>query len=192
MNTMKNIALLALLAASLGACGSTIEPDPGAEVPRDVYPSGPYGTKVGTIIEKLSFQAVDGSTYGLGEVFADPQNRVLLLSSVAGWCGPCVQEQEKLSALHHTKGDKGLVVMAAMSEDTEYRPATIEDVLKWQTEHDLPNTVRDAPNSMKKFSPDGTLPLNMLIDVDTMEILYVGAGFNEAEIGAIIRANLPQ
>lgn len=196
MKTMKNVALLALLAASLGACGSTLDPDAGDLTDRTAYPQPQdgerYGTNVGSLVEKLPFVAMDGSAYGLGEVFADEKNRVLLLSSVAGWCSPCIQEQKDLAAFHREYGDRGLVVMAAMFQDRAYKPATLDFLSDWQAEYELPySLVLDAPYDMLAFY-DGNPPFNMVIDVDTMRILYKGAGFNDTDIRSVIESNLPK
>ena len=113
---MQRLLVLAL-AALLCACGSTAEPDPGEVGDRTTYPEGPYGTRQGQVIENLRFEKADGEPITLHDIRTDESVRVMLLSSMAGWCQPCIQEQEEFKALHERYGDRGLVVVAAMFQD---------------------------------------------------------------------------
>jgi hypothetical protein len=62
------------------------------------YPG--FGTEVGSIIEPLEFLDTSGEPFGLDDVYAQGSNRVLLLTTSAGWCTACIEEQFALQALY--------------------------------------------------------------------------------------------
>src|ERR1051326_9086895 len=69
------------------------------------YPSGPYGTKVGDIIDNIQFTGIrDANMNGtfsddmpiaicLGAFRLDPNIKAIAIISSAVWCGPCNQEE---------------------------------------------------------------------------------------------------
>lgn len=189
---MRRNLLLAMGLALLAACGSTAEPDPGEAGDRSSYPQGPYGTRAGATIADLAFDLPDGTPFHLGDIFADARNRVLLLNSMAGWCVPCLEEQQHLAKLHRDFAARGLVVVAAMFENGEYATPTLEQVASWKDHYELPYIlVRDADYVLRPYY-SGDPPMNMVIDVDEMKILYVGAGYEDAVIRSLVDQNLPK
>jgi thiol-disulfide isomerase/thioredoxin len=190
---MKRSWMLLWAAALLWSCGP-LDNDVGGPSDRSEYPSGPYGTQEGRVVEDLSFVAMDGSPFSLGDVFANEKNRVLLLTSVAGWCQPCVQEQPQLAALHAEYGARGLVVAAAMFENDPLEKATLDHVRSWHGKYKLPyRMVLDADFALDPFYvTKKTPPMNLLVRVDDMKILKVTAGFDEQLTRSIIEANLPK
>ncbi|MGV2386804.1 MAG UNVERIFIED_CONTAM: redoxin domain-containing protein [Thermobifida fusca] len=187
--------LVAILTA-LVACG---EGGTGVGEPSDrtTYPSGPYGTKEGATIANLGFLTLDGEPFELDkDVFKDPNNRVLLLSSVAGWCAPCREEQPQLKAWYEKYKDRGLIIVEALFQNNEFQPASFADLQAWQNQYKLPFPVTLDPDfQLEPFftTLPPSPPMSILVRVDDMKILKVVLGTgNEQLIESIILANLPR
>ena len=89
---------------ALCACGTT--GDSGGDgdqetSDRETYPEGPYGVSEGDIIDNLSFTDSEGAPFQFEDMFSDENNKLLLLSTAAGWCTACREEQIALQSLLH-------------------------------------------------------------------------------------------
>lgn len=188
---MRLPALLLCSSLALAACGSSEEGGAGEVTDRSAYPDGPYGLGAGDVLADLTFTGADGAEFSFGDVFADPKHRVLLVTTTAGWCTACIEEQPKLKALHDELNGKGLQIVAAMFEDADFSPATVQQIADWDARYDLPYPlVLDADFKLGAYYDETLTPMNMIVDVDTMEILKVTTGFDEAVVRAVIEANL--
>ena len=188
---MQRTLLIAVAAAALGACASGEPGGAGELTDRTTYPSGPYGTAEGAVLADLAFTAADGSEWSLGDVFADPHNRVLLLTTTAGWCTACIEEQPKLVALHGDLAGNGLAITAALFEDAEFGPATLDQVRDWNDRYDLPYpVVLDADFQLGAYYDETRTPMNLVVDVDTITILKITTGFDEQVVRGVIENNL--
>ena len=161
---------------------------------RSQYPGEPYGTTAESVLEPLTFKQTDGEDYSLESVFSDSSNRVMLLTTSAGWCTACIEEQPTLQALHEEFSEQGLFIMVALFETRDYRPADSRLAARWKEEYGLDFTVVADPTFvMQPYYPNGdssVTPIVAMIDVDTMEIIEIMVGFNEATVRAIITNNL--
>lgn len=196
MKTSKGIVALIGACALLAACG-TEGPEIGPPSDRTNYPEGPYGTKEGATIANFSFTTLDGEPFELdANVFKDPHNRVLLLSSVAGWCGPCRQEQPQLKAWHNKYRKRGLIIVEGLFENNAYAPASLSDLEAWQNQYKLPFPITlDRDFVLKPFfaSDNPSPPMSIIVRVDDMKVLKVVLGTgNERLIENLILANLPE
>lgn len=181
---------LLLLAGALAlGCETEVNSDLGDELPRDTYPGGPYGTAVETILAPLEFVTPEGETFSLdADVFKNPDHRLLFVTTTAGWCTACIEEQPKLNELHRDFGDKGLVVLVSYFQDTEFNAATPEGAAQWKARFGLlPTVVADPPFVLKAYYDQSLTPMSMLVNVSTMEILYLRTGFDENEIRTLLR-----
>jgi len=184
-----SLTLLTSAALSVSACGGG--GDAAGPTDRSSYPTGPYGVAQGEVIEALSFSTADGGVYGLADIFADPDTSLLLLSTAAGWCTACIEEQGALEELATTHGPDGLAVMVAVFEDRDYQPATPALAADWQQEHGLTFPVVADPDFVLADYYDTALtPMNMIVDVNTMTILRISTGWDPSAITAIIEARL--
>ncbi len=187
----RNLMALALV-AGLSACGAAEGGGAGELTDRTNYPSEGLGLTPGSILEKHAFQAPDGSTWDFDkDVFKNPKNRVMLLTTTAGWCGACIDEQPKLKAMHEKLSSKGLIIVAALFEDSESQPATLDQTRAWRDQYKLPySIVLDQPFVLSKYYDESATPMNMVVDVDTMEILDIVVGSNMQAVRAVIEDNL--
>jgi hypothetical protein len=166
--------------------------DPSADranVPRGVYPAGPYGVAEGDVVAEHVFLTADGGALSFQDVRADESAQLLLVATAAGWCTACIEEQPSLQALHEQHAPGGLRVLTAVFQDSELRPATPELAGEWQEGVDF-DVVADPELSLGAYYDTALTPMNMIIDAATMEILRIGVGFDESAIEALIEARL--
>lgn len=201
-------ALLILTVALLaGACGD--DGGGGASTPLacdgaasatcaggtpSVYPSGPYATDtnvVGQVLENHTFTTPDGETLSFGDLRSAGGKTLLLLSTTAGWCTACIEEQPKLKELYESYGCDGLEVMVAIFEDGFFNPANAVHASQWQQQYALNfPVVADTDNVLGTYYDTSAAPLNMLVDLCTMEVIYSEIGFSETAVTALIESNL--
>lgn len=188
---MKRLCILSL-ALLLAACGSTTVNDAGDIGDRTTYPDGPYGRQPGAILDNLAFRTADGQTLTLHDLRSDESLRVLLVNSMAEWCQPCIQEQPDLVALQKEFGERGFLVLGAMFENNDYDTPNAQDITDWNRLYSVNfQMVIDDKRVLTPFY-QGNPPMNMVVDVDTMEILSLGAGFDKNVIRTLIDSNLPR
>jgi len=195
-------ALLALAVAfAAGACGGPTgstgecaEPASCAGGTPTGYPSGPYASTenaVGKTLENHSFTTIDEGTLQFGDLRSAGGKTLLLISTTAGWCTACIEEQPKLEAYYHQFGCQGLEVMVAIFEDLNFNPALAAHADQWQQAYGLSfPVVADTDNVLSTYYDKGAAPLNMLVDLCTMEVLYSSIGFDETAVTALIESNL--
>ena len=165
---------------------------------RDTYP-GSFGTQIDEIIAPLEFvrRAEDGEdeTYSLRDIFEDENNQLLLLTTSSGWCTACKEEQPTLQAMYEQYRSRGLEVMVTLFETQNFSPADTRYAKNWKDRYELTYpVVADTPFLMRPYYPDGdpsATPLVMLIDVNTMTILYKTTGFQKDAVEGFIDTRLP-
>ncbi|MDX9722381.1 MAG: redoxin domain-containing protein [Myxococcota bacterium] len=194
MKTGTHIVRLVLLSALLLACGGEDPADEDVSLdtaPREGYPDGPYGTEEGSVIANLSFTDSEGATLSFQDLYANPQHRLLLLSTAAGWCSACIEEQPSLQERYLQHRAAGLQVMVAFFENADYAPASVEDAASWKSRHKVGfHVVADGEFQMGAYYDRNLTPLNMLIDVSNMTILWSGTGWDPTTVDAIIANKL--
>ena len=174
-----------------------------------IYPCGPYGKGVGEIIDNLVFQgfadpnfrcqkagsmAIDGqSPQGLtlgdfhrgGAGCPDKRKRVLWVFVSAGWCHAC-EVQMKSLVPQYNKGqfDERVELLQVLFEDNQGQPATLDFAKKYIASHGGTHPLVIDPNfDTARYFPINATPLNMLVDLQTMEIFYAENGVNLPALG---------
>ncbi|MCB9535352.1 MAG: TlpA family protein disulfide reductase [Myxococcales bacterium] len=198
-------ASLLLVGLALGGCleeghggfldaGAAAPADLGtadAAGPRAVYPTAGLGTGVGDVLADAEFLDADGQPFALRDVFFDEAERVMLVSTAAGWCAACIEEQPKLNALHAEYGERGLFVLVAFFEDSSFAAADVRDAARWRDRHDLAlRVVADTEGAFGAYYDTALAPMTMLVEVPTMRILSIQTGFDEAMVRAVIASRL--
>jgi len=187
-SALGTIGIVGLL-VSVGCAGSATGTD--GPVGRDTYPEGPYGVEEGDIMEGLEFVDKNGDAYGLADIFADEDNKLLLLNTAAGWCAACRDEQPALQQLVDDRGDDGLAMVVTIFQDDSSQEATTDFVDGWISQYQLTFPVLlDAPFLMSDYYDPSATPLSMIIEVDTMEILRSATGWDQNAVEGIIDAKL--
>ena len=176
---------------SVVSCGKSVDQPVSQSLPRDVYPQGPYGTSAGAVIDNLAFITPEGASVSLGDVFADPANRLLLLVTSAGWCSSCIEEQPVLQSLFDSYGARGLAVMVALFETGQYKAADSNFVRYWKEKYKLSfQVVGDPEFSLSGYYDASMTPMVMLLEVDTMKILSIQTGFDRDLVESVIASRL--
>lgn len=165
--------------------------DAAAPAGRGDYPTEGVGTAIGDVIANLELVTADDTAFALEDVHADEDVRVMLVSTAAGWCTACIEEQPKLEGLHQELGPDGLFVLIAYFEDANFSPARARDAARWRDRHDLTFTVTaDTDNVFGAYYDTALAPMTMVVDVPSMEILSVQTGFDEAAVRALVGSRL--
>lgn len=185
---------LALVPFALALCACTQgtgDATGNEPVNRTEYPEGPYGVADGSVIDNHSFVRPDGSTLDFQSIREDESKSLLLISTAAGWCTACIEEQGFLEAQYNEKGDDGLTVLVSLFEDRDFQPADPDLVEAWIETHDLTfPVVADAPFVLGDYYDPEVTPMNMLVDLNTMEILHIVTGTDQSAIEALIDRSL--
>jgi peroxiredoxin len=152
------------------------------------YPG--FGTEVGSIIEPLEFLDTSGEPFGLDDVYAQGSNRVLLLTTSAGWCTACIEEQSALQALYTDYDGQGVEIIVAVFEKGDYEPAGASFAKQWQRRYELTYpVVADPEFIMRSYYPGGdasVTPILLVIDVATMTIMERFVGFDDIVVRALV------
>jgi hypothetical protein len=173
----------------------------GASSSQVNYPAGPYGYVQGSIIEDIMFRGkedpngADGTatydtmplaTKTLADYHNDPAVRYLVLSGVAGWCGPCNDEQRTTAthpgvpALQSKYQPNGFRFLEALIQGYNERtgaPASENDLNRWATQHELHVGVGlDPDDKIHQYADIAAFPLNMVIRTSDMQIVHMQVG----------------
>jgi thiol-disulfide isomerase/thioredoxin len=156
-----------------------------------LYPAGPYGVNEGEILQDLAFLLPEGDELRLSDIRNIDGAKILMVSTSAGWCTACIEEQPKLQSFYETYGPQGLQVMVSLFEDQNYNPATHALAKQWQAQYDLDIWIVADPDFVWDAYYDSSLtPMNMIVRLEDMTILYLKTGFDESTVEAIIKASL--
>lgn len=157
------------------------------------YPSPPYGTVEGAVIEDFRFLgwsqpvAVNYDENRLETVtFAQSYGpnapkglRFLVVTSTAVWCAACKLEYEDFASgrvdEYHARG---VEFLGALFEDNDSNPAKPSDLKLWATEYNVNFPfVLDPALKLGSFFDREATPMEMIVDVSTMQILYIATGW---------------
>jgi thiol-disulfide isomerase/thioredoxin len=187
--------------------GPIMPPEPDAPPAPKPYPEGPYGTGQGDTIDNLAWEGYSDTTADtdadpfneaphtvtLEEFYAerDPGAKILLVSSEAGWCGPCQEEAAELPAFAAEWTPKGVRFLTAMLENSSGGPASVAYAKTWGDAFDLTTPVVADPDAkMDPYFVDNGIPFNLFIETKTMTIVAKMSGFDRNEAEAIFNAHM--
>ncbi len=141
------------------------------------YPEGPYGSTVNAVFGNVTFTTGDGEEFSLADARALGGSKIIL-STAAGWCSVCREEQDRLEAIAELRAD--VTVLVAIFQDTFYSPASESYVADWKTgtNQEMTHAIKlaDSENRMSAFYESSVAPLNMLLDTETMVIESMATG----------------
>ena len=194
MNRLRRLRIctaLLLLTTWVSGCGDATTDEVVDTGPREGYPSGATGIEEGMTIANLEFTNGDGTPFTLGDIHADGRNQLLLISTSAGWCTACIEEQPSLVALHDEYANSGLFVLVTVFETSEFEPSDADLAARWRTQYDLPfDVVADIDFLLDDYYDSALTPMNMFVDVNTMEIIKITTGWDQSLVDAIVQAKL--
>ncbi len=187
-------------------CGQNLVggiPDTGARTPVDAgpmpdtgmeanpYPEGPYGPFVGDTISNFFFNGyvndhasdgpVETSGYVEGFEFQDIRRLgsydFMLINIAAEWCQGCRVEAQQIPGLYEPWANNRGYVMSVITQDARSGPALKRHLDAWISTYPINYTmVHDPQGFIDNEIGPAVLPLNIIIDLRTMEILYLVYG----------------
>lgn len=180
------------LALVLAACGDNVVGGEGMDggledaAAQAGYPSGPFGVDEGQVLQNLSFagyvvgspgegSAVSGSyreAVSLQDLRELGSYRFMLLNVAAEWCVPCQEEAQILPSKFTRWAERGGLVAVVLTEDARFRTATKDDLDRWGTRYQSNHPMLHDPERaiLGSLAPS-TMPLNLMLDIQTMRIL---------------------
>jgi hypothetical protein len=150
------------------------------------YPAPPFGKTVGSTIEDHSFLIPGEDTViRLSDYYQHETKRVLLINASAGWCGACKQEAGELNNIFAAKKGDGLDILYTLFEDWNGGPVNEDFYDGWMDQYGGDyTTVLDPEFGMGIYFNVESTPMNMLVDLETMTIIWLETGFNPAALEA--------
>jgi thiol-disulfide isomerase/thioredoxin len=165
--------LLVMFAGMAGSgCGGTGAPPP--ETLEDM--------------EFLAFVDSDGDgaccneaprTIRLSDYYAEnrPGTKIIMINAAAGWCGPCMREAAELPEFAAAYEPRGVVVLTAVFQDQNGNPADNAFAKTWAETFELSTpTLIDTAFQTGQYFDVNTMPANMFVDAETLEILEIATG----------------
>ena len=154
-----------------------------------VYPSGPYGTSVGKVLDpKLSWQGfVDGSstasTISITDYFDCDGKRgihALFLVQSALWCGACKTEAQALnSKMSGGWSQKGIEVLTLIIQDNSGSPAQLKHAESWKNTYKAKEWSCGVDPAFTFKGPGSNgLPLGLVVDPRTMKVVDRQEGYD--------------
>jgi peroxiredoxin len=165
--------------------GQDALPELPLDVPSEV-PEGPencapppYGINIGDTIQPHTFISVDDTLISLCDFYADESLELLLIYATAGWCGVCHYESQTLPEYYNDYHSQGFQILAAVFEDDSGNPATRAYTQGYASRYSFPfPTVVDNTFQLGVYFDKAATPMNMFVDLTTMEILNIQLGFD--------------
>jgi len=165
---LKNVFFLLWIALTCFGCGegSSSSVDPVQE-----YPVGPYGLEVGDVVENVTLETHDGDALSFANVRATGASAMVIFNT-AGWCARCAECMPELMAIHDRFAARGLVTMVSILQSRQYGPASVRDAAYFRRAHELGIPVlADKDAVLEHYFPRLSLPMVMIVDLDTMTLL---------------------
>jgi len=195
----------ALLACGLAGCSGGSDASGAHAATVCAYPAGPYGTKVGDVVDpSLSWQGYldDGTqaqTVAMSQYLDCDGSKgisALLLDESATWCADCEAQAQRIAPeVGSTWKSAGVHVVTLMAEDQSEDPATLATALSWRDEYSLTTgAVCADPGWTTKLwggapAEGNGFPTNVVIDPRTMKIVALQPPDVDGTVSNLAAAN---
>ena len=198
-NTCEDIASLGKYAGGFLDCSGNCTLDVSTCDLNYGYPEEPatgFGTEIGDIIQDLDFELgnadsikfakrnKDNKQFSLNHIYRENINKGgkwkgVLLFFTTGWCPYCSVEALVLTNVTYEYKQQGILFVGIILENSSYAPADgeyaqmLSDSYSWR----FP-AVAGNIQVLSQYWPGGNIgfPMNILLDLDTMEIKAVQTG----------------
>lgn len=166
-----------IVALALVACGSDNaasgggQPDGGAAVAP--YPSGPYGTKKGEVLENKTLTGLTAAGVAGKVSYADLRSkRNLIIRVQAAFCGTCrVSAEHSSDAIPDVvRAESEILDVVVRDEDNAAPTPEADAAARWQSKQDQHTAVAIDP-AMTLVKDDSRLPRVLVVDPTNMTIL---------------------
>jgi len=150
------------------------------------YPASGCGTVVGSIIDdfewtgRLSGITSPVTTLRLHDYYnpdGSKPTKFMFITVSAFWCQACKDEAKDLNGVLTKYGGKGVMVVTDIAQKVDTSIADAGDVDVWIKTFGLQTAVVNDPGFvLQKFFNPSTMPLDLIIDLRTMRIVYKTTG----------------
>lgn len=168
-------------AGETGAGAAPCHPQAGA-----LYPSNGCGVTKGALIDdytwtgRLTGISSPVTTLTLHDYYnpdGSKPTRFMFITVSAFWCQACKDEAKQLNGLYSTYGPRGVMVVTDIAQKIDKSPTDQNDVDVWIKTFNLKTAVVNDPDFvLQVFFDPSTMPLDLIIDLKTMEIVYKATG----------------
>lgn len=149
------------------------------------YPHGPYGVNAGDTIENLALQDLDGKPFELSSVYKG-KARAVLLYATGTWCFTSRQETDWLNQ-KIAAGRADMLPIAVLLENNRNERADATSAKEWGRSFGVTFlTLLDGDGRLDGFRSSGVIPLNLVIDASTMQIVYSRYDFDPKSLDAAL------
>ncbi len=160
------------------------------------YPPAPYDLGVlKTLPPDLAWGGPDGVVRPK-ELFEPcaAKSRLLVLRTSGAWCGSCIWSITHTNRLFGDPLFAGRVVLVdLLVSDEDNMPATAEAATRWKARIDAPGKVAIDPKytfQKASFPPNLPLPLYVLVDTRTMQLVGVSGATSPEDLWNIVALEL--
>jgi thiol-disulfide isomerase/thioredoxin len=166
----------------------------------DIYPCPPYGTNLYQVVRNIQFLPANESAQSLSnnegiagfKSFYDMESqgfKLLVVIATTEWCEVCEAEMEALDEMVAQYGidstDPSVLFLAVVTEDDSLNEATLETAERYSLDHHLDSIVpvtNDGNGFFRELMSSPSYPLNIFIDLNSMEIIDYESGLGSPEI----------
>ena len=168
---------------------TTSEPPPTSNACAQGYPTGPYGTAAGDVVNPgFTWQgylpgASAVSTLTPNDLFDCDGSKginALVFDVSAQWCAACQSQAANMNLLAAEDNALGIRVITLVVQDATQAPATVATALAWKNQYSLSDiTVCADPGFAFAPANPGSvqLPVTVIVDPRTMKIMKVENGY---------------
>jgi len=165
------------------------------------YAAGPYGLIQGSTLINHCFETSEGEYLSLDDIYSDEGASLLLITTSAGWCSACIEEQPYLQQWYTDHYNDGLRIVVTLFEDENLVAATSGYASDWKSRFSLTfPVVADPAVAFAALENDRTqmgwyyntklAPMQMLVNTKTMQILSLDVGATTDTLYEKIQGNL--
>ncbi|HEX6767575.1 MAG TPA: hypothetical protein VF103_18880, partial [Polyangiaceae bacterium] len=126
--------------------------------------------------------------------FFDPAGdryELILVNSAALWCSACQVEHRELPDHYRELGPRGLVILSALFQNRDGKPADLGDLALWVETFETPFPMALDPDyQLGDYATADSAPLNLLIDARTMRIIEKFTGDQSTVLWPLVEAEL--
>ena len=146
---------------------------------------------MGDTVENIGLLLHDGQPISLGDLRMNQDDTIMLIFNTAAWCGVCAADMPELKTLNEQLGERGLSMVVSLFQNTNREAPDARTAEQYKTRHTLPFTVvADPDGDLLRYFPNPGLPMVMVVDLESMELLHAARGWDMEEMDALIRQNL--
>lgn len=174
-----------------GDAGTGGDAPPTCPERRATYPAGPYDTDENDVIANLAFEGPDGKPVDFQALRADCTANMAVITTSAGWCTACREEQPRLQTLYDDYRARGLLVVVTLFEDDNYAPADADLAEGWRDRYELTFPVLvDAEFRLGDYYDRDQTPMTMILNLETMKIGLIATGYDDDLVRSLVEALL--